>query len=150
MNESVQVKLLNGFVQVVIDNTIASNQSSDNNWNHVVVTFENNTQTSLNILVYINDSQVGTTLVIPSSFPTALQSAIAGNGYTGLLQDVGIYSPSLSQNDLTPDHDDFITQCLCYPDAISATDRSLCNGTTPQNRYTLPINQVDSSALMLF
>ena len=107
----------------------ASIQSPDTGWRHVVATFED---TAASVTLYIDGVRVGTS-GYQGSFPTSLDSATAGSGYTGLLQDVGIYSPALSDSDLTPEQDAFLSQCLCYPNAISTTDRSACTKGT--SRY---------------
>ena len=138
----VSLVLVNGVVQVVLGNNtliVASSVSPDNDWNHIILTFENTTltsQMSLNLSLFINSTQEGTAVASLNTFPTTLQSATVGNGYTGLLKDVGIYQPALSTDNLDPTPADFIPQCLCYPDSIS-TDTSSCIGTTTHDRYDI-------------
>ena len=137
---TVSVELLNSRVQILVNDVllIASSVSSDSDWNHVVLTFENTTtssQMSLSITLFINGTQEGEPVTFLNEFPATLQSVSLGSNYTGLLKDVGLYLPALSATDLDPKPADFIPQCLCYPDSISTTDSSLCTGTTTNNRY---------------
>ena len=142
----VSLALLNDVVRVSIgSNTVmtASSTSSDGSWSHVVITLENLTQSSaqpsLNISVYIDDAQEGTSVEVPYTFPASLVSITAGSNYTGFLQDAGLYSPALSEQYLEPEPAESIPQCLCYPDDISSTDPSDCTGSTMEDRY----NQIE-------
>ena len=151
----VSVALLNGVLQVVLGNdtpVVASTTSEDNVWNHIVVTLENTTtpsQDSLNISIYINGTLDGTPVISLGTFPASLQSVSIGDGYTGSLKDVGLYSPALNEADLEPAPADFISQCLCYPGTISTTDPALCTGNTENNRYVY-YWYADYSGLLLY
>ena len=144
------VELSNNILNVVltflqVNTTIVKTFPSDifrtNIWTHLVITFQNTTgpreatqENSVVVNFFINNVKSEST-ILQMDFPTAVLSAEIGNGYFGVLQDIGLYLPSLIESDLDPEKADFLSQCLCYPKDIYSTDPSLCgNISVQQNR----------------
>ena len=133
------IALLDGVPQIMLGTDTLIVASSDSVWNYLVVSVENITtasQSSVNVSVYLNDV-LDSYSVESLTFPTSVQSATIGSGFTGSLKDMGIYVPALNDADLDPTPANFIPQCLCYPGTISTTDTSLCDGSTTNNRYNI-------------
>ena len=128
-------------VNMINVKTFSTNSFSIDVWTHLVITFQNTTggreATQENTVVvdfFVNDTK-SWNASLQMDFPTAVLSAKIGSGYFGVVQDVGLYLPSLIESDLDPKKADFLPQCLCYPEDIYSADPSLCgNSSVQQNR----------------
>ena len=138
----VSIVLLDGALQVRIGMDPVVNASTASlDWTHVVVILEDTavggsgdnwiTPKTLQISMYVDGVKESTS--VDTFFPTSLSSATMGNGYTGFLQDVGIFLPALTENEIDPESAVFLPQCLCYLDATN-TSAAVCNSTL-EDRY---------------
>ena len=124
--------------------TFPTNVVSTNIWTHLVITFQNTAggreatqENSVVVDFFINNTKSGST-ILQMDFPTEVLSTEIGSGYFGVLQDIGLYLPSLIESDFDPKKADFLPQCLCYPEDIYSADTSLCgNSSVQQNRLLL-------------
>lgn len=131
------IALVQGELSVILEGDTAMVNFTgillDSAESRVVVTIENTSQNSLNVSIYVNDTLEDMSTA-SLTFPTSVLSANIGRDFTGSLNDVGIYVPALTEDDLDPRPAEFIPQCLCYPDSISTTNTSLCTGSINNNR----------------
>ena len=118
-----------------------SNAVSENAWTQLVITFQNTTseagitaENSIAVDFFVNGTN-SDNQSLSIDFPTMVSSVELGSEYSGALQDVGLYLPSLISDVLDPETADFLPQCLCYPEDIYSADPSLCDsGSVQQNR----------------
>lgn len=131
---NVSIALVQGELSVILEGDTPMVESiGDSVESRVVVAIENTLQNSLNVSIYVNETLKNTSAA-SLTFPTSVLSANIGRDFTGSLNDVGIYVPALTEDDLDPRPAEFIPQCLCYPYSISTTDTSLCTGSINNNR----------------
>ena len=135
------ISVLDGVPRIRVDTqtVLTATTTPDGNWIHLLLTLENTTQGSISPSIQLSlyvDGVPEDTTELSNSFPTSISSAVSGSGYSGFLQDVGIYVPGLGENVTDPDTTEFIPQCFCYPEIINTANTSLC-GSTQQNRCVL-------------
>ena len=139
------LRVILSFLKVNITNeeTFSTNIFSIDVWTHFVITFQNTTggreatqENSVVVDFFVNETK-SWNVSSQIDFPTALLSSRVGNGYFGVVQDVGLYLPSLIESDLDPKKADFLPQCLCYPVDIYSANPSLCGNSSVQHNRSL-------------
>ncbi len=111
-------------------------------WEYVVFSFitdnffpdaggSGGSDSTVTVNLYVNDIQVQTDFTL-SSHPSSISSVVIGDGYSGLLQDVGIEARSMDDSNITSllrEEASFIPQCLCPSNSSLSADEESCDSS---------------------
>lgn len=103
-------------------------QALSSTWKSVFFTFERTSEGVVTILTHVGGQTNSSTV----SFSNVINSITIGENFNGFLQDIRVYTPSLSPVNsqiILPAEASFLPQCLCPNDFSLSPDEAECTMT---------------------